>query len=100
MDDSTFFEIQNKLFKRAIAGDDSAREQMILDNMHVARQVAYSLMTGKSMTDEEKVKLDREYIEKQSLAFDLKIIFMTVKSVITRADINDGEEKDNKKSSK
>ena len=54
MDDSMFFEIQNKLFKRAIAGDDSAREQMILDNMHVARQVAYSLMTGKSMTDEEK----------------------------------------------
>ena len=53
-----------------------------------------------NISDEEKVKLDREYIEKQSLAFDLKIIFMTVKSVITRADINDGEEKDNKKSSK
>ena len=53
-----------------------------------------------NISDEEKVKLDREYIEKQSLAFDLKIIFMTVKSVITRADINDGEENNNKKSSK
>ena len=42
---------------------------------------------------EEKVKLDKEYIEKKSLAFDLKILFLTVKSVIKREGILDEDEK-------
>ena len=51
---SNFFEVQNALFKRAVNGDTSARDQMVVDNMHVAEQVAYSLMTGKSMTNAER----------------------------------------------
>ena len=38
---------------------------------------------------EEKVRLDKEYIEKRSFAFDLKIIFLTVKSVIKSEGIID-----------
>ncbi len=33
---------------------------------------------------EEKALLDKEYVEKQSLMFDIKILFKTVKMVITR----------------
>ncbi len=33
---------------------------------------------------EEKALLDKEYVEKQSLMFDIKILFRTVKMVLTR----------------
>ncbi len=36
------------------------------------------------VTIEEKALLDKEYVEKQSLAFDFKIILKTIKLVITR----------------
>ena len=49
-----FFDRQNELFERAVNGDSMAREQMIIDNIHVANQVAYTLMAGKTMTDEER----------------------------------------------
>ena len=38
-------------------------------------------------SDEEKTELDKEYIEKMSLLFDLKILFGTVLPVILRKDI-------------
>lgn len=34
-----------------------------------------------------KALLDKEYVEKQSFGFDIKIIFMTVKKVLKRSDI-------------
>ena len=40
---------------------------------------------------ERKAQLDKEYVDNRSLAFDIKIIFMTVKQVIKREGINDGE---------
>lgn len=43
------------------------------------------------VTDEEKALLDKEYVEKQSFLFDMKILFMTVKSVIVREGIHDGD---------
>ena len=49
-----FFDNENALFMRAVEGDSDAREQLILDNLHVASQVAYDLMRGQIMTDEEK----------------------------------------------
>lgn len=51
---SNFFDVQNDLFKRAVNGDSSARDQMVVDNMHVAEQVAYALMAGESMTVQER----------------------------------------------
>lgn len=36
---------------------------------------------------EEKVKFDKEYLERRSVLFDLKIIFLTVYKVLLRADI-------------
>lgn len=38
-------------------------------------------------SNEEKTALDKEYIEKMSIGFDLKILFGTVLPVITRKDI-------------
>lgn len=40
---------------------------------------------------ERKAQLDKEYVDNRSFAFDIKIIFMTVKQVIKREGINDGE---------
>jgi O-antigen biosynthesis protein WbqP len=35
----------------------------------------------------QKVALDREYIKRQSLGFDIKILFMTAMKVIMRSDV-------------
>jgi len=35
----------------------------------------------------QKVALDREYLKRQSLWFDIKILFMTAMKVIMRADV-------------
>ncbi len=40
--------------------------------------------------DKEKVAFDLQYIEKLSLKIDVKIFWMTVKKVLTKADINEG----------
>jgi O-antigen biosynthesis protein WbqP len=37
---------------------------------------------------EEKVKFDKDYLERRSFFFDLKIIFLTAYKVILRADIS------------
>jgi len=41
-----------------------------------------------SVTDDEKVALDREYIEKQSFRMDMKILVKTFVQVLTRKDVN------------
>lgn len=43
-----------------------------------------------TICDEEKVKLDKEYLERQSFSFDLKIIIITAKNVIQGKDIKEG----------
>lgn len=43
-----------------------------------------------AISDEEKVKLDKEYIEKQSIAFDIKIMLGTVASVLKMKDVVEG----------
>ena len=40
---------------------------------------------------EEKARLDKEYVDNRSFAFDIKILLMTVKLVIKREGIKDGK---------
>ena len=50
----------------------------------------YAQINGRdNIDDETKALLDKEYIEKQSFIFDLKIIFKTFMKVLKRADIKD-----------
>lgn len=50
----------------------------------------YAQINGRdNIDDETKALLDKEYIEKQSFIFDLKIIFKTFTKVLKRADIKD-----------
>lgn len=39
---------------------------------------------------EQKALLDKEYVEKQNLGFDIKILVMTVLKVLRREDVNEG----------
>ncbi len=48
-----------------------------------------------SISDEEKAAFDREYIERQSLLFDIKILFKTALVVLTGKDIVEGGEEKN-----
>ena len=45
------------------------------------------------VSDEEKVRLDKEYVDKQSLMLDLKIMLMTVASVFKSDGVVEGGEK-------
>ena len=40
------------------------------------------------LTDEEKVRYDKEYIENMSLAFDIKILFKSVTAVLSQRGVN------------
>ena len=46
---------------------------------------------------EEKALFDKEYVEKQSFWFDIKILFMTVSVVLKREGISEGGEADNQR---
>ncbi len=46
-----------------------------------------------SLSWEEKFRYDLEYVDNMSLAFDLKILFMTVKKVFSKDGIGQGEER-------
>lgn len=50
-----------------------------------------------NLTDEEKALFDKEYIDKQSIWFDIKILFRTVFVVIKRENISEGGEPENKR---
>lgn len=43
-----------------------------------------------NVSSEKKALLDKEYVEKQSLLFDIKIFFMTIHQVLCRKDVNEG----------
>lgn len=43
-----------------------------------------------NVSAEKKALLDKEYVEKQSLMFDIKIFFMTVHQVLRRENVNEG----------
>lgn len=43
-----------------------------------------------NVSAEKKALLDKEYVEKQSLIFDIKIFFMTIHQVLCRKDVNEG----------
>ena len=50
----------------------------------------YAQINGRdNIDDETKALLDKEYVEKQSFMFDLKIIFSTFVKVLKRSDIKD-----------
>lgn len=54
---------QNELFRRAVNGDSSAREQMIIDNMAIARHVACSLISGSGMSyDDGEDEIQAAYL--------------------------------------
>lgn len=50
-----------------------------------------------NLSDEEKALFDKEYIDKQSVMFDIKILFKTVFVVLKRENISEGGEKENKR---
>lgn len=53
----------------------------------------YAQINGRdNIDDKTKALLDKEYVEKQSFVFDLKIIFKTFIKVLKRSDIKDTEE--------
>lgn len=57
----------------------------------------WAQVNGRDMlSDEEKALFDKEYIDKQSIAFDIKIMFKTVMVVLKRENIAEGGEPDNK----
>lgn len=43
-----------------------------------------------NVSAEKKALLDKEYVKKQSLMFDIKIFFMTIHQVLCRKDVNEG----------
>ena len=45
-----------------------------------------------------KVKLDKEYLEKKNFLFDIKIIFMTVLSVLKSEGVKEGKNENNNES--
>lgn len=50
----------------------------------------YAQINGRdSIDDETKALLDKEYVEKQSFMFDIKIIFKTFMKVLKRSDIKE-----------
>ena len=49
-----------------------------------------------TLSDEEKVKLDKEYVDKKSILLDIKILFRTVIVVLKGKDIIEGSEQFNK----
>ncbi len=49
-----------------------------------------------NLTDEEKALFDKEYIDKQSISFDIKILIKTVSVVLKRENISEGGEPNNK----
>ena len=57
----------------------------------------WAQVNGRDMLgDEEKALFDKEYIDKQSLIFDIKIMVKTVMVVLKRENIAEGGEPDNK----
>lgn len=50
-----------------------------------------------SLSIEEKALFDKEYIDKQSISFDIKILVKTVSVVLKRENIREGNEPDNKR---
>ena len=50
-----------------------------------------------NLSDEEKALFDKEYIDKQSIWFYIKILFKTVFVVLRRENISEGGEKENKR---
>lgn len=58
----------------------------------------WAQVNGRDMlSDEEKALFDKEYIDKQSIAFDIKIMFLTVMVVLKRENIAEGSEPGNKR---
>ena len=55
-------------------------------------------VNGRDMlSDEEKALFDKEYIDKQSIWFDIKILIKTVFVVLRRENISEGGEAENKR---
>lgn len=71
------------------------RDLVFFDKDTMKRQTVRPGLTGwaqvngrNNVTWEQKFALDKEYLEKESLFFDIKILFMTVWKVFARKDIN------------
>ena len=57
----------------------------------------WAQVNGRDMlSDKEKALFDKEYIDKQSISFDVKIMIKTVMVVLKRENISEGGEPDNK----
>lgn len=60
----------------------------------------WAQVNGRDMlSDEEKALFDKEYIDKQSIAFDIKIMFKTVMVVLKHENIAEGSEPNNRHNS-
>lgn len=58
----------------------------------------WAQVNGRDMlSNKEKALFDKEYIDKQSVGFDIKIMFKTVAVVLKRENISEGGEPNNKR---
>lgn len=58
----------------------------------------WAQVNGRDMlSDEEKALFDKEYVDKQSIGLDIKIMFKTVMVVLKRENISEGGEPGNKR---
>ena len=59
----------------------------------------WAQVNGRDMlSDKEKALFDKEYIDKQSVSFDIKILFKTVMVVLKHENIAEGSEPENRRS--
>ena len=76
-----------------IPEETEIRELREKDNVYTIRPgiTGWAQVNGRdNISLEQKALLDKEYVEKQSLGFDIKILVMTVLKVLRREDVNEG----------
>ena len=74
----------------ALFNQDDLKELRTKYNIHTLTPgvTGWAQINGRDeLSIEEKVKFDKQYLDQQSLIFDIKIIFLTIYKVMRRADI-------------
>lgn len=75
----------------ALFNQDDLRDLRTQFNVHTVAPgvTGWAQINGRDeLSIPEKVKFDKEYIDRRSLWFDIKILFLTAYKVIMRADIS------------
>ena len=75
----------------ALFNQEDLKLMRTIDNIHLIKPGVTGLAQIKGRDElplKEKVKLDKEYLDKQSLYLDLKIILVTLKKIIIKDGIS------------